>query len=103
MVCRLEVSVEICACPVDSSDLVTLSVVGFIAVLLFVPETKALSLEELDQGSLLAMPFRMSALTVPSSLQRSNAGARRVPDQGIAPQHQEIYFPHEGAGSTSAL
>lgn len=31
-------------------DIANFSVVGFFAVLLFVPETKALSLEELDQG-----------------------------------------------------
>jgi hypothetical protein len=33
-----------------SSEYIDSSIAGFIAVLLFVPETKALSLEELDQG-----------------------------------------------------
>jgi len=31
------------------------NIVGFFAILLFVPETKALSLEELDQGNLLVL------------------------------------------------
>lgn len=36
-----------------SSDIDSLSVIGFFLILLFLPETKALSLEELDQGSLI--------------------------------------------------
>lgn len=38
--------------------------IGFLAVLLFVPETKALSLEELDQGSVNHSVFDMEVLTI---------------------------------------
>ncbi|THH20783.1 hypothetical protein EW146_g643 [Bondarzewia mesenterica] len=51
-------------------------VIGFFLVLLFVPETKALSLEELDQGRIL----------------RFNATTCGLPDQGASAKHQKYIF-----------
>jgi len=44
-------------------DIENFSVVGFFAVLLFVPETKALSLEELDQGLWKKLTLALLELT----------------------------------------
>ena len=47
------------------------NIVGFFAILLFVPETKALSLEELDQGTCLAhRPISVVLIHIQSSLCR---------------------------------
>jgi Sugar (and other) transporter len=84
------------------------NIVGFVAILLFVPETKALSLEELDQGkhihSLPLFRRRPILFTHPLfSLLCADAHTCGISDQGAAAQHQEIYLPHEGRPYTAPL
>ena len=73
------------------------NIIGFFAILLFVPETKALSLEELDQGKQFAYfirtPLFFLSFTHPSSLFGADADTRGISDQGAAAQHQEIHLP----------
>ena len=72
------------------------NIVGFCAILLFVPETKALSLEELDQGKRPPMLPRRRFIDALFSLLGAHAHPCGISAQGIATQHQEIHFPHEG-------
>ena len=85
------------------------NIVGFFAILLFVPETKALSLEELDQGEYRFSDDRCLACfysrtpTQSPSLFGANAYPCGVSDQGATAQHQEVHLPHEGRSITTAL
>lgn len=68
----------------------------------FVPETKALSLEELDQGLWSCFFFLSSSLTLwIYSVQRANPCARGVPAEGRATQRQEVHLPNEGGPSAA--
>lgn len=72
------------------------NVIGFVLILLFVPETKALSLEELDQGPSFCISHRLLFADIfSSSVLCTHCDARVVPAQGPPAQHQEVHLPHE--------
>ena|SRR6266850_2762349 len=88
------------------------NIVGFFAILLFVPETKALSLEDLDQGEYRFPDGRCSACfsftharthAQFSSLFGADVHPCGVSDQGATAQHQEVHLAHEGRSITAAL
>lgn len=79
------------------------NVIGFFAILLFVPETKALSLEELDQGTRFLLLLYKMPYSRPLSLLGTDAHPCRLPDKSATTQHQEIHFPHEGRPLTATL
>jgi Sugar (and other) transporter len=81
------------------------NIIGFFAVLLYVPETKALSLEELDQGKQLPLPLfgKTFLFTHPFSLFGVDADTCGISNQGTAVQHQEIHLPQESRPYAATL
>ena len=78
------------------------NIVGFFAILLFVPETKALTLEELDQGTYFPKLRRQQYSHTPSLL-CTDTNPCRIPNQGAPSQHQEVHLPHESRSFTASL
>lgn len=67
-------------CLVDLLLTLVPSIVGFFAALLFVPETKALSLEELDQGTYYPVRvFLRLSIAEPFSVDEQYSASRHVP------------------------
>jgi hypothetical protein len=69
------------------------NIVGFIAILLFVPETKALSLEELDQGEHRSLDCRYSAFFSSIHAYLPNRSVFSVPTRSHA-AYQIKALPH---------
>ena len=79
------------------------NIFGFCAILLFVPETKALSLEELDQGKYPPPLLRRRFIHTPFSLFGAHVHPCGVSTEGAATQHQEVHLPHAGRRYTTTL
>lgn len=68
------------------------NVIGFVLILLFVPETKSLSLEELDQGLCFFSLIRLenhglTDIFLSGSVLRPHARPRRISTQSSPSQH----------------